>query len=55
MVFHDTLLSSLEEFDWSKNFVNKLQFSFNDQNGKQLYDVMVERAGPSKTSGPKES
>ncbi|KAA0061605.1 DUF3119 family protein [Cucumis melo var. makuwa] len=24
-------------------------------NGKQLYDVMVERAGPSKTSGPKES
>ncbi|KAK1312549.1 hypothetical protein QJS10_CPA07g00689 [Acorus calamus] len=23
-------------------------------NGKQLYDVMVERAGPSKTSGPKE-
>ncbi|KAI8022267.1 hypothetical protein LOK49_LG03G01519 [Camellia lanceoleosa] len=23
--------------------------------GKQLYDVMVERAGPSKTSGPKES
>ncbi|EOY31061.1 Uncharacterized protein TCM_038075 isoform 2 [Theobroma cacao] len=22
-------------------------------NGKQLYDVMVERAGPSKTSGPK--
>jgi len=25
------------------------------QNGKQLYDVMVERAGPSKTSGPKES
>jgi hypothetical protein len=24
------------------------------QNGKQLYDVMVERAGPSKTSGPKE-
>ncbi|OMO81105.1 hypothetical protein CCACVL1_12603 [Corchorus capsularis] len=23
------------------------------QNGKQLYDVMVERAGPSKTSGPK--
>lgn len=25
------------------------------QNGKQLYDVMVERAGPSKTSGPKQS
>ncbi|KAK2984104.1 hypothetical protein RJ640_018129 [Escallonia rubra] len=25
------------------------------QNGKQLYDVMVERAGPSKTSGPRES
>jgi len=25
------------------------------QNGKQLYEVMVERAGPSKTSGPKES
>ncbi|KAK7347510.1 hypothetical protein VNO80_22042 [Phaseolus coccineus] len=24
-------------------------------NGKQLYEVMVERAGPSKTSGPKES
>ncbi|OIW19755.1 hypothetical protein TanjilG_18565 [Lupinus angustifolius] len=24
-------------------------------NGKQLYDTMVERAGPSKTSGPKES
>ena len=24
------------------------------QNGKQLYDVMVERAGPSKTSGPKQ-
>ncbi|XP_042487065.1 uncharacterized protein LOC122067300 [Macadamia integrifolia] len=24
-------------------------------NGKQLYDVMVERAGPSKTSGPKQS
>ncbi|KAF8393224.1 hypothetical protein HHK36_021465 [Tetracentron sinense] len=24
-------------------------------NGKQLYDVMVERAGPSKTSAPKES
>ncbi|XP_050209583.1 uncharacterized protein LOC126660243 [Mercurialis annua] len=24
-------------------------------NGKQLYDVMVERAGPSKTSGPKDS
>ncbi|PON88997.1 hypothetical protein TorRG33x02_152260 [Trema orientale] len=24
-------------------------------NGKKLYDVMVERAGPSKTSGPKES
>ncbi|XP_020225636.1 uncharacterized protein LOC109807512 [Cajanus cajan] len=24
-------------------------------NGKQLYDVMVERAGPSKTSGPNES
>ncbi|KAL7259789.1 hypothetical protein ACSBR1_005621 [Camellia fascicularis] len=23
--------------------------------GKQLYDVMVERAGPSKTSGPKQS
>ncbi|CAA6660794.1 unnamed protein product [Spirodela intermedia] len=23
-------------------------------NGKQLYDVMVERAGPSKTSGPKQ-
>jgi len=23
------------------------------QNGRQLYDVMVERAGPSKTSGPK--
>lgn len=22
-------------------------------NGKQLYDVMVERCGPSKTSGPK--
>jgi hypothetical protein len=22
-------------------------------NGKQLYDVLVERAGPSKTSGPK--
>lgn len=25
------------------------------QNGKQLYDVMVERAGPSKNSGPKQS
>ncbi|MQL97304.1 hypothetical protein Taro_029991 [Colocasia esculenta] len=25
------------------------------QNGKQLYDVMVERAGPSKTSGPKQT
>lgn len=37
------------------SFVNKPQVSFNDQNGKQLYDVMVERAGPSKTSGPKES
>ncbi|KAL5838521.1 hypothetical protein ACOSQ3_015690 [Xanthoceras sorbifolium] len=24
-------------------------------NGKRLYDVMVERAGPSKTSGPKQS
>ncbi|XP_021895133.1 uncharacterized protein LOC110812620 [Carica papaya] len=24
-------------------------------NGKQLYEVMVERAGPSKTSGPKEA
>ncbi|XP_058113236.1 uncharacterized protein LOC131256264 [Magnolia sinica] len=24
-------------------------------NGRQLYDVMVERAGPSKTSGPKQS
>ncbi|XP_047179485.1 uncharacterized protein LOC124846297 [Vigna umbellata] len=24
-------------------------------NGKQLYEVMVQRAGPSKTSGPKES
>ncbi|XP_065850688.1 uncharacterized protein [Euphorbia lathyris] len=24
-------------------------------NGKQLYDVMVERAGPSKTTGPKQS
>ncbi|PON55808.1 hypothetical protein TorRG33x02_298450 [Trema orientale] len=24
-------------------------------NGKKLYDVMVDRAGPSKTSGPKES
>ncbi|KAL2652049.1 hypothetical protein R1flu_020177 [Riccia fluitans] len=23
------------------------------QNGKQLYDVMVERCGPSQTSGPK--
>lgn len=23
------------------------------QNGKQLYDVMVERAGPSQNSGPK--
>lgn len=23
------------------------------QNGRQLYDVMVERAGPSKASGPK--
>lgn len=30
-----------------------LKFSL--QNGKQLYDVMVERAGPSKTSGPKQA
>ncbi|CAK7345514.1 unnamed protein product [Dovyalis caffra] len=35
----------------------RVRFVFDDEalNGKQLYDVMVERAGPSKTSGPKES
>ncbi|WVZ10088.1 hypothetical protein V8G54_014618 [Vigna mungo] len=32
-------------------FVSSLDAS----NGKELYEVMVERAGPSKTSGPKES
>lgn len=41
---------------WLRAFSQTLEFDHQfiscNQDGKQLYDIMVERAGPSKTSGP---
>ncbi|RZR75762.1 hypothetical protein BHM03_00000248 [Ensete ventricosum] len=47
------LLFQVEKFGWKH--ATRVRFVFDEEalNGKQLYDVMVERAGPSKTSGPK--
>ncbi|KAG5102167.1 hypothetical protein JHK84_047136 [Glycine max] len=47
----------IPEPDYRIPITTRVTFVFDDEalNGKQLYDVMVERAGPSKTSGPKES